>query len=131
MFVLDTNSVIHFFKSKGRVAERLMATPPSEVGVPAIVVYELEAGIRKRSGATKRAHQLASLLAHVKVVPFGKAEAVAAAEIRAALETTGTPIGPMDTLIAGTALANSAILVTGNLREFERVPGLRVANWFD
>lgn len=131
MVVLDTSSMIHYFKSRGRVAERLLATAPSEIGVPAIVVYELEVGIRKRSGSTKRRHQLATLLSQVRVVPFGKAEAEAAAEIRAALETAGTPIGPMDVLIAGTALANSAILVTSNLREFERVPGFRVANWFD
>lgn len=131
MLVLDTNSLIHYFTLEGRVAERLLGTPPSEIGVPAIVVYELEVGIQKQREAAKRRRQLSTLLSHIRVLPFGKSEAEAAAEVRVALEATGTPIGPMDTLIAGTALASSATLVSRNLSEFGRVPGLKVVNWFD
>lgn len=70
------------------------------------------------------------MLGLVNVLPFGPREARCAAGVRADLEEVGTPIGPIDTLIAGTALAHGAILVTRNVREFERVPGLRVEDWF-
>jgi tRNA(fMet)-specific endonuclease VapC len=91
-----------------------------------VVVYELETGIAKSTGAAKRRSQLDQLLKAVAVVPFGIEEAKAAAAIRARLEQDGAPIGPMDTLIAGTALAHGGVLVTRNIREFGRVPGLRV-----
>lgn len=57
-------------------------------------------------------------------------EAKAAAALRARLELEGTPIGPMDTLIAGTALAHRGVLVTRNVREFGRVAGLSVEDWY-
>jgi len=130
MFVLDTNSLIYFFKGKGRVAERLLETPPSDIGVPAIVLYELEVGIAKSSAAKKRRKQLGELVDLVNLLPFGDAEARAAAALRAALEKRGKPIGPIDTLIAGTAVANRATLVTHNTSEFSRVSGLKVVDWY-
>ena len=130
MFALDTNSLIYFFKGQGRVAEILLATPPSEIGVPAIVLYELEVGIAKSSSPKKRRKQLAELVDLVNLLPFGEAEARAIAALRAALEKRGKPIGPIDTLIAGTAIANRATLVTHNIREFSRVSGLKVVDWY-
>ena len=130
MFALDTNSLIYFFKGRGRVAERLLATPPSEIGVPAIVLYELEVGIAKSSSPDKRRKQLSELVDLVNLLPFGEAEARAAATLRAALEKRGEPIGPIDTLIAGTAVANRALLVTHNTSEFGRVSGLKVVDWY-
>ncbi|MCW8984815.1 MAG: type II toxin-antitoxin system VapC family toxin [Thermoanaerobaculales bacterium] len=130
MFALDTNSLIYFFKGRGRVAERLLATPPSEIGVPAIVLYELEVGIAKSSSPNKRRKQLSELVDLVNLLPFGEAEARAAATLRAALEKRGEPIGPIDTLIAGTAVANRALLVTHNTSEFGRVSGLKIVDWY-
>ena len=66
----------------------------------------------------------------VAVLPFGVEEAKAAAALRARLESAGAPIRPMDTLIAGTALAHRGVLVTRNVREFGRVPGLAVEDWY-
>ena len=63
------------------------------------------------------------------LLPFDPAAARAAADIRAALETKGTPIGPYDLLIAGQAISNGLTLITGNTNEFGRVPGLRLASW--
>lgn len=130
MFVLDTNSLICFFKGEGGVGSRLLATPPAEVAIPTVVLYELELGLAKSSDSTRRRVQLERMLEVATVLPFGLADARAAAKIRAALEAVGTPIGPMDTLIAGVAVANRATLVTRNLREFGRVPGLQVEDWF-
>ncbi len=66
----------------------------------------------------------------VTVLSFAVAEARAAAAVRATLEAKGAPIGPMDTLIAGTAIANSGVLVTRNTREFGRIRDLRVEDWY-
>jgi tRNA(fMet)-specific endonuclease VapC len=131
MYVLDTNTVIHFFKASGKVVERMLTTPPTELFVPAIVVFELEVRIAKSAQPNKRRQQLENLLAVVTVLPFDRVSASTAAQIRAGLEKVGQPIGPFDTLIAGTALARHATLVTRNTREFERVSGLSIVNWYD
>ena len=130
MFVLDTNTLIDFFRGNGRVSERLLATSPAEIALPAVVVYELDSGIARSSDPLKRRTQLDRLLQVVAVLPFGVEEAKAAASLRARLELEGTPIGPMDTMIAGTALANRGVLVTRNVEEFGRVAGLAVEDWY-
>lgn len=130
-FALDTNSLIYFFRGEGQVARRLLATPPGRILIPAVVLYELETGLAKSSEPAKRRAQLARLIDVVTLLPFGAAEARAAASLRARLEILGTPIGPMDTLIAGTALVAGATLVTHNIREFGRVPGLFIEDWYN
>jgi tRNA(fMet)-specific endonuclease VapC len=130
MFVLDTNTLVFFFRGAGRVAERLLATPPSEVLLPAVVLYELEVGVLQSASPKRRREQLQELLDLVAVLPFGAREALAAARLRTELELGGRGIGPLDTLIAATALANTATLVTHNVKEFSRVKGLRVEDWF-
>lgn len=131
MFVLDTNTLIYFFRGQGTVAQNLLTTPPSEVGIPAIAVFELEVGIAKSTQPDKRRRQLDELLDVVRVLPFDRAAATEAARVRAGLEEAGLPIGPLDTLIAGTALTHRAVLVTRNTREFGRVSKLSVIDWYD
>jgi tRNA(fMet)-specific endonuclease VapC len=92
-------------------------------------LYELEVGIAK-SGSEKRRSQLDILLKTVCVLPFAETEAQTAAWLRAYLEQQGTPIEPMDTLIAGIALTHRATLVTRNISEFGRVPELQVVDWY-
>ncbi|MDZ7754182.1 MAG: type II toxin-antitoxin system VapC family toxin [Gammaproteobacteria bacterium] len=130
MWVLDTNTLIYFFKGEGMVAESLLRKAPADIGIPAIVLYELEVGIAKSSSPEKRTNQLAELTSVVQVLPFHQQEAKAAADIRATLEKQGTSIGPYDTLIAGTALAHGAILVSRNTREFARIDTLRLEDWY-
>lgn len=130
MFVLDTNTFIFFFKKQGRVAERLLAVPPSEVLMPTAVLYELELGSLQSSAPRKRREQLEEILHVVELAPFGAGEARAAARVRAELEREGRAIGPIDTLIAGTAISRSATLVTHNREEFSRVRGLKVEDWY-
>lgn len=130
MYVLDTNSVVFFLKGQGRVGENLLARRPTEVALPAIVLYELEVGVYRSKAPARRREQLDTLLDATRVMPFGLAEARAAARIRAELEPPGEGIGPLDTLIAATALASGGTLVTHNTREFRRVAGLRVEDWY-
>lgn len=130
MFLLDTNTLIYYFKGQGRVAEQLLATPPNQVAVSTVSLHELETGLRKSSHATQRRKQLDAFVSAARVWVLDQAAAVAAAEARVALESKGRPIGPLDTLIAGIALAHGATLVTRNLREFSRVPRLDVTDWY-
>lgn len=129
-FVLDTNTLIYFFKGQGRVAEQLLGVSPKEIGIPAVVLYELELGIARSSQPRKRRSQLDALLTTVSILPFDRDAARLAAELRVTLESAGKPIGPMDTMIAGTALAAHGVLVTHNTGEFSRVKGLRLADWY-
>jgi tRNA(fMet)-specific endonuclease VapC len=130
MYVLDTNTVIYYFKGLGRIKERLLLVPPSEIAVPSVVVFELEVGIGLSAQPSNRRSQLETLLSVVTVLPLDGAAAKRAAESAAALRKTGEPIGPMDTLIAGIAIAHGGTLITHNIREFRRVRGLRVEDWY-
>ena len=130
MYMLDTNTLIYFFKGMGEVEKNIFERTPQEIFVPALVVYELEVGIAKSNDSKKRENQLLRFLSHVQIVNFGTKEAKASATIRAALEKSGNSIGPIDTLIAGGAKANNLILVTRNIDEFMRVEGLSVQNWY-
>ncbi|GAA3915467.1 type II toxin-antitoxin system tRNA(fMet)-specific endonuclease VapC [Litoribacillus peritrichatus] len=130
MYVLDTNTLIYFFKGMGNVNQRLLSVSPKDIGIPSVVVYELEYGIAKSTSPKKRQKQLEELISLVNVLPFNELEAKKSADIRAKLEKQGTPIGPYDTLIAGTALAVNGILVTNNTKEFERVKHLKLENWY-
>ena len=130
MYVLDTNTLIYFFKGRGRVAEAMFSIEPANIGIPAIVIYEIQTGIAKSTSPRKRTQQLKSLAEVVAILPFSIEEAKASARIRAELEQNGTPIGPYDVLIAGTAMAHKGVLVTHNLTEFNRVKGLRIEDWF-
>lgn len=130
MFALDTNTLIYFFKAVGGVKERLLATPPAEIALPSVVLYELEVGIAASSQPAKRRAQLDSLIKLISVLPLNASAARKAAEIGGELRKRGSSIGPMDTLIAGTVLAHGATLVTHNVREFQRVRGLDVVDWY-
>lgn len=129
-YVLDTNTVIYFFKEMGNVASNLFQYRPEEIAIPSIVLYELKVGILKSNSPTKRIAQLEIFLKQVRVLPFTDTEANVAAFIRADLEKKGMPIGPYDTLIAATALANQATLVTHNTAEFSRITDLPLTDWF-
>jgi tRNA(fMet)-specific endonuclease VapC len=131
VFVLDTNTVLDYFKGKGRVPERLLATTPSEIALPAISAYEVWVGVLGSQNPKRRREQFEAFLSAVKIPPFDADAGKRAAELRHYLERGGDAIGPLDTLIAAIALAHGGVLVTCNLREFSRVPGLKTVNWHD
>lgn len=131
MLVLDSNTISYYFRGDPRVVTRLQALPPAEIGVPAIVVYELRYGLLRKPEefGRPRLEALERLLRPLQLLAFDADCAEEAAVVRSALEQKGTPIGPYDVLIAATALRHRAALVTRNVREFARVPGLRVVDW--
>jgi tRNA(fMet)-specific endonuclease VapC len=131
MLALDTNTISYFFRGEPCVVSRLLATPPSELAVPAIVAYELRYGLFRlgENAARSRLEALDQLPAPMTILDFDSGCASGAALLRCKLEAAGIPIGPHDLLIAATALAHGAALVSRNVREFSRVPGLEVVDW--
>ncbi len=133
MLVLDSNTISYYFRGQAQVVSRLQAVRPADVGVPTIVEYELRFGLLRlpEEAATPRLAALTQLLRPMQRLPFDSECAAVAAHLRAQLEANGQPIGPHDTLIAATALRHQATLVTHNVREFSRVPGLRWVDWHE
>ena len=129
MTLLDTNVIIHYLKGDPATVARIQSASRGELAIPAIAVYELEYGTLRSQIPARRRRELEAGLAHIQQVPFDSAAARAAASIRIELEQQGRAIGPLDVLIAGTAVSRGAGLVTNNAAEFSRVPGLRVLDW--
>jgi tRNA(fMet)-specific endonuclease VapC len=130
IFALDSNVVIHALKGMGRVGARLSRMSPADIAIPAVVVYELEFGTLRSGDPARRQRDLERLIGALSILPFDDRAASRAARLRYELEQSGVAMGPMDALIAGTALAHGAKLITHNTREFERVPGLQTEDWF-
>lgn len=130
LFVLDTNICIHVINRRpASVRARMAAVPSRALAVSAVTAHELSYGVLRSERRAENLERLRVFLSGIVVLPFDGAAAARAAEVRADLARAGTPIGPLDTLIAGHALAVEATLVTNNTREFARVPDLRLENW--
>ena len=135
MHLLDTNTLSYMLRGEGGVGVRMLALKRDQVAVPAVVVYELRYDLArldaKRPSARALMQKAEALLAVLRTVAFDEACAEAAAALRGDLDRAGTPLGPVDTLIAATALATRSVLVTRNTREFGRVRGLELEDWYD
>lgn len=129
-YMLDTNICIYAIKKKPKsVLEKLKAHEPSEVCISSVTYGELVYGVEKSQAAEKNRLALALLLSNIDIIKFDSKSAEIYGQIRAKLEKAGTPIGPLDTMIAGHALSLGYTLVTNNSRELERVEGLLLENW--
>lgn len=129
-YLLDADTISFFVRRHPTVLERLKATPPELVAVSSITAMEIEFGLQRKPERRASVEPIvAALFEAVEVLPYGLAEARATAAVRAALERQGQPIGVYDVLVAGTALANGLIVVSGNVREYRRVAGLAAEDW--
>ena len=129
-YMLDTNICIYAMKKKPeRVLKRLREELNGGICISSITLAELEYGMKRSSDPIRNERALLRFLAPLSVLPFGAAAASEYGEIRAYLQSQGTPIGPLDMLIAGHARSEEMILVTNNGKEFERVPDLALENW--
>ena len=129
-YLLDTNICIYALKNRPlAVLERLQAVGRGAVALSVITVLELRQGAEKSQQREANHSRLDFFFAPLRIFPFDEEAAAVAARIRAHLERQGTPIGDLDSLIAAHALARDLTLVTNNLREFARVPGLSTENW--
>jgi len=100
-----------------------------DVGISSITLAELQYGIEKSSNSEKNREALEKFLTPIEIIDYGYEATVEYGKIRAELEKKGLPIGPLDILIASHAKSLDVILVTNNVREFERIAGLRIENW--
>jgi tRNA(fMet)-specific endonuclease VapC len=128
-FLLDTNICIYALKQNQVVLTRLLAERPIDVGLSVITEAELRTGAAKSAPSAKTTRLLEHFLRPLAVLDFTSDDAHAYALVRAKLEHAGTPIGPLDTLIAAQAVARKLTLVSNNEREFKRIAGLRLENW--
>lgn len=116
-------------KRNPAVLSRLEASKVGEVGISTITFAELTHGVEKSAKPDQNRLALYEFCTPLQVVPFNDMAALAYGRIRAQLERLGKLIGPMDLLIAAHALALDSVLVTGNLREFRRIPELELESW--
>ena len=128
-YLLDTNVVSELVRRpNGEVATRVASLAPNAFGISIVVAAELRYGAERR-GSVRLARQLEAVLAAIEVLPIETPVDRHYGAIRNELESAGNPISDNDLLIAAHARALGATLVTNNVREFRRVPGLAVENW--
>ena len=130
-FLLDTNIVIFALRNRTPLLRDRLREHVGRMAVSSITVAELHFGIERSADPVRNRQATEEFLALVEVLDFGAAAAGHAGEIRAGLARPGTPIGVYDVLIAGHARAAGLTVITNNVREFERVPGLLVEDWSD
>jgi tRNA(fMet)-specific endonuclease VapC len=128
-FMLDTNVCVDLLRGRNRGIIGHIERHADELSISTIVVAELQHGVFKSSDPTRHLNILANFFAPFEILPFDELAAGTYGRIRSSLEQAGTPIGPLDTLIAAHALSLDCTLVTNNEREFRRVDGLLVENW--
>lgn len=129
-YMLDTNICIYAIKNKPeQVLEKLKQNLSNGICISAITLAELQHGVEKSMNPEKNSMALLQFLSILDILPFDDLAAVEYGKICAYLQKRGTPIGTMDMLIAAHAKTENLIIVTNNVREFERVPNLKIENW--
>jgi tRNA(fMet)-specific endonuclease VapC len=128
-YLLDTDICIHALKRrKAALAERFSAHD-GRMAVSDVTLFELYYGAERYDDPAARTAIIESFAARLEVLPFDTRAALHAGNIRATLERQGQNIGAYDLMIAAIARSQGLVLVTGNMREFGRVKGLRVERW--
>ncbi|MDP2809890.1 MAG: type II toxin-antitoxin system VapC family toxin [Rhodocyclaceae bacterium] len=130
-YLLDTNIIIAALKGRGEVVARLERTPAADLLLSIVVLGELEFGAEKSAQTERNRTRLAELAQRLPLASVDAETSRCYGRIRSELERQGKPIGANDTWIAAQALALGAVLVTDNVDEFSRVPGLKLENWLD
>ena len=127
--LLDTQACVSILRGHPAALERMAAHRPSDLGVSTVTGFELYSGVEACRFPARERARVELFLSPLILIPFDQEAARTAAGVRQRLEKQGRRIGPYDLLIAGQAITLDVILVTHNLREFVRVPGLRCESW--
>lgn len=129
-YLLDTNICIFVINNRPEIVRRKMqGISVGDVGISSITVSELLYGVSKSAQVERNQAALDKFLMPLEVLAYDENAARRYGVIRAFLESKGMPIGPMDLMIAAHALALNVTVVTNNVREFQRIPGLKVEDW--
>ena len=129
-WMLDTDTCIALIKRQPpNLIKRLQAKAVGDVGISSITLAVLRFGASKSARRQQNQAALDQFLLPLDIAAFDELAADSYGDVRAELESNGTPIGPLDTLIAGHGLSLNVVLVTHNMREFRRITGLRIDDW--
>ena len=128
-YLLDTNILIYTIKNRPETVRAAFNQHEGQMAVSSVSWGELVYGAERSSQPERNLADIEALAARLPVLSFDDKAATHFGQVRAELYRTGQPIGPYDMMIAGHARAQGLILVSNNLKEFQRVPGLRVENW--
>jgi tRNA(fMet)-specific endonuclease VapC len=132
VWYLDTNVCIDFLRGEHTaLLEHFQQMLAQQIKVPAVVKMELLYGAERSKNPAREQRIVNAFLAPYEIIPFDDTCTAVCASIRHQLEAAGQHIGPWDNLIAATALAHQATLVTNNVKEFSRIPGLQIENWVE
>jgi tRNA(fMet)-specific endonuclease VapC len=130
-YMLDTNICIYIIKNKPLgVKKKLSLIAPEDICLSSITVSELFYGVEKSQYPQKNREALENFLINFNIMDYGYEASEAYGKIRAHLEKTGDIIGAMDLMISAHALSLKTILVTNNMKEFKKVEGLKIENWY-
>lgn len=133
-YLLDTNICVYLINRRPHheaVLRRMDGMVYGDILISAITTAELRYGVANSARPEQNREKFDSFIERFEIVDFDDAAAAAYGPIRVGLKNAGTPIGPLDTLIAAHAISLQCTLVTNNVREFERVPGLNIENWVE
>ncbi len=128
-YMLDTNILIYTIKNRPTKVREAFKRHADYLAMSTVTLGELIYGAEKSAQSVRNLADVEALAARMDVVPFDSQAAIHFGQVRAELAKSGKLIGPYDLMIAGHARSRGLILITNNLREFKRVPGLRVENW--
>ena len=128
-FLLDTDTCIYALKQNPAVLKHLLAQSREDIAISVITEAELRTGAAKSTSGVTTLRLVENFLRPLGVLEFTSNDAASYAQVRAKFERVGTPVGPLDTLIAAQAVARKLVLVSNNQSEFSRVAGLRLDNW--
>lgn len=129
-YLLDTNICIYIIKKRPeKVLEKFNTLSLGDVAISSITLAELHYGIMKSSNPKKNREALDKFLTPLEILDFDYFATMEYGKIRADLEKNGTPIGPLDTLIAAHAKSQQLTLVTNNEKEFRRISDFKIENW--
>jgi tRNA(fMet)-specific endonuclease VapC len=129
-FLLDTTVLSDFTRGVAAVLARLKSTSKEDAAICTVTAMEIEYGLMLNPARARKIEPMIRfLLQDLRVLAYEPEDVTATAAIRAALAKRGTPIGPYDVMIAGTALRRGLVMVTSNGSEFERINGLVLEDW--
>ena len=128
-YLLDTNTCIFLMKNHITVVEHYKVNRQSGIAISSITSAELYFGVYNSSNPVKNGMNLANFFMGINVLRYDETAAREYGRLRAVLRKRGTPVGQLDMLIASHALSNGLVVVTNNVREFERIEGLELEDW--
>ena len=130
MYLLDTNICIYAIKGcYPQVNEKLLSISPDQILVSSITLGELEYGAAKSHWGNRTRLIMNGFLSNFEILPFTANDAALFGQIRAELESSGSPIGALDAMIGAQGIANNLTVITHNTKEFSRIPGIQLEDW--